>query len=348
LKTEKTSLAEAKTKTFIGSPGFDRILAVLVYCFVGGLFVDGWAHAHGRVDNTFFTPWHAILYSGYFACAICLIGVTLVNHSRGYSWQKSIPQGYALSLFGAPLFITAGAGDLVWHTLFGFEVGIEPLLSPSHLLLAFSASLMITGPLRSTWLRATPNINQNWSTLLPALLSLSAFLAVLTFFTEFVHPTVYTSLVTNEFADGAKARGVGAILLQTILLMGTLMIVMRRWRMPLGSFTLLITLNVAFMTVLTDSYILIPAAFVTGILADILFWRLRPSSENVGALRIFAFVVPVVYYLLYFAALGLTEGISWSIHLWLGSTVMAGVASMLLSYLLVAPKGPMSDTPIAE
>jgi hypothetical protein len=28
---------------------------------VGGIFLDGWAHAHGRVDESLFTPWHAVL-----------------------------------------------------------------------------------------------------------------------------------------------------------------------------------------------------------------------------------------------------------------------------------------------
>jgi len=31
---------------------------------------------------------------------------------------------------------------------------------------------------------------------------------------------------------------------------------------------------------------------------------------------------------------------NWSIDLWLGSSVMAGMASLLLSYLLVPPEGP--------
>jgi hypothetical protein len=37
--------------------------------FVAGLYLDGWAHNHGKVDNTFFTPWHAVFYSGYVAIA---------------------------------------------------------------------------------------------------------------------------------------------------------------------------------------------------------------------------------------------------------------------------------------
>src|SRR6266566_3590952 len=45
---------------------FDWIVVLLEAWWVGGLFVDGWAHEHGKVDQSFFTPWHAILYSGFF------------------------------------------------------------------------------------------------------------------------------------------------------------------------------------------------------------------------------------------------------------------------------------------
>jgi hypothetical protein len=56
------------------TPGIDWIMTVLSAVFISGLFLDGWAHTHGRVDETFFTPWHAVLYGGYLACAVVLLG----------------------------------------------------------------------------------------------------------------------------------------------------------------------------------------------------------------------------------------------------------------------------------
>src|SRR5215467_3335240 len=102
-------------------------LALFLVC---GLYLDGWAHGHGKVDKSFFTPWHGVLYSMFFVSAIILWATLYRNHARGYAWSKAIPSGYGLSLIATPLFIMAGAADLVWHTLFGFEVGIETLLSP--------------------------------------------------------------------------------------------------------------------------------------------------------------------------------------------------------------------------
>ncbi len=334
------STVQVKKATYVGGLRFDWLMALLSIWFVSGLFIDGWAHAHGAVDNTFFTPWHAILYSGYGVTALALIVATIVNHQRGRAWIQAIPRGYELSLLGVPLFVVGGVGDLIWHTLFGFEVGIEPLLSPTHLMLACAGLLMMSGALRSIWLRNVPEDQQNWRTLFPALLSLLVVFSVLTFFTSYAHPVIDTWLVTNALDDSSKSRGVIAIMFATVMMMGVVLLALRRWRLPVGSMTLLIALNAALMTVFADTYILIPGALLAGIVADVLLWRLKPSAQNVGALRIFAFLVPLTFFLFYFATLGLTTGISWTIHLWLGSSLITGVLGLFVSYLVVAPQGP--------
>ncbi len=50
--------------------------------------------------------------------------------------------------------------------------------------------------------------------------------------------------------------------------------------------------------------------------------------------------MPVVLYLLYFLTLKLTSGVNWTIHLWLGTTFVAGMTGFLLSFLLVPPVVP--------
>src|SRR5262249_28162803 len=57
-----------------GNCAFDWAAAILSGAFIGGVFLDGWAHTHGRVDDTFFTPWHAILYAAFLALATLLVG----------------------------------------------------------------------------------------------------------------------------------------------------------------------------------------------------------------------------------------------------------------------------------
>jgi uncharacterized membrane protein YhhN len=115
---------------------------------------------------------------------------------------------------------------------------------------------------------------------------------------------------------------------------------LRGWRgatLPVGSLTLILTLNAALMSVLQDQYRLIPAAIVAGLLGDLVLWRVRPSLQRPASVRLFAFFVPVIFYSCYMLTLQLTGGIGWSIHLWLGTIVVAGIVGLLLSYLVLPP-----------
>ena len=343
MATTVQSLAEATPREIPQkSLKFDRLMVILVCWFVGGLFIDGWAHNHGLVDKTFFTPWHALLYSGYAANAAVLLVTVLRNHLRGQPWSEAIPDGYQLALLGVPIFAIAGVGDLVWHTLFGFEVGIEPLLSPTHLLLAFSGFLIMSGPLRAALRRPLPAEKQTWATLLPAILSMTAVFSVFTFFTSFVNPFVQTWTLQATY-DGGKELGAGSILLLAAIQMGFVLVALRRWRLPLGTLTFVFTVNVALMGVFKDNYPLIPSATVAGLIADILLWWSQPSLARLDALRFFAFSVPVAFFLCYFIPIILTVGITWKIHLWLGSCIMAGLVGLGLSYVMAPPKS--AETP---
>jgi hypothetical protein len=254
-----------------------------------------------------------------------------------------VPGGYELSLLGVPLFLIGGIGDLIWHTLFGFEVGIAPLLSPTHLVLATSGMLIMSGPMRAVWRRAENKEMGRWAMQLPALLSLLAVFSVLTFFTSFASPLTHGFLLTNPYSGRNGSWGAASILLQAAVLMGTILLALRRWRLPLGTLTLFFTLNVALMNLLNQYYLLAPvvAAAVAGVIGDLLLWRLQPSAKRQDVLRLFAFTVPVIYYLSYFASITLTgNAITWTIHLWLGVVVMSGCESLLMSYLLVPPAIP--------
>src|SRR6185437_12801001 len=83
---------------------FDTMMIIFSCWFMGGLFLDGWAHTHIPRLETFFTPWHAVLYSGYLSVALFLLVAMYRNHMRGYAWSRALPSGYELSLLGAGIF----------------------------------------------------------------------------------------------------------------------------------------------------------------------------------------------------------------------------------------------------
>jgi hypothetical protein len=80
-------------------------------------------------------------------------------------------------------------------------------------------------------------------------------------------------------------------------------------------------------------------AIINGLLIDGLNLALKPSVDRVTALRLFAFLVPVVTESIYFFAIQILHGIAWVVHLWAGSIVLAGVVGLFLSYLLVPLSG---------
>src|SRR5690349_11312671 len=122
----------------------DLLVSVLTFYFLCGLFLDGWAHNHGRVDNTFLTPWHAVLYSGFGLVGAVFVGTQFMNVLKGHIWTRALPKGYGIGLLGIVLFGFGGGFDFVWHSIFGFEANIQALLSPAHLLLATGALLFAT------------------------------------------------------------------------------------------------------------------------------------------------------------------------------------------------------------
>jgi len=333
-----STVGAQKEAQVAGGRGFDWAAVALGSVFAGGVYLDGWAHNHGKVDNTFFTIWHAALYSGYALYAAFLVVSMVRNHARGYEWQRALPAGYEASLLGAIVFAVGGVGDLIWHTIFGVETNTAALLSPTHLILALGLVLMVGGPLRAAWLRWPHGSAPGFTALAPASVAATLILATLAFFTQFAHPLVDALAGASPITgSGDASMGVAAILLQAALLAGMVLLLVRQWTLPFGTLTLMFTLSAVLISFMHDQGRFIPAAFAAWLVCDLLLRVARPSEQRVGAFRLFAFAVPVIFYAFYYVVLALTEGVGWVIHLWAGSIVMAGVVGLLLSYLAAPP-----------
>jgi len=168
---------------------FDWLMSGMSIVVIGGFFLDLWAHEHDRVDDSFFTPWHAVMYAGVAGFGIALVVKGWTNRRAGASWSAALPVGYRLSLLGVALFLIGGVFDLAWHMLFGIEVTVDALFSPSHLVLAGAGLMMLTGPLRRAWNVGAPTRFPHW---IPWVLSLTATFTMLTAFTQYAHPATDT------------------------------------------------------------------------------------------------------------------------------------------------------------
>src|SRR5688572_21286684 len=180
---------------------YDWAVTALSAWLVGGLYLDVWAHNHDAGVESFFTPWHAVFYSGFLAVAAYLLGTWVKNIGRGYSWKRAVPRGYTLSLLGVAIFAAGGLFDMLWHLAFGVEVSVEALLSPSHLLLALGIVLIVSGPFRAAWKR-TAGTPTGLVALLPMLLSITFVLSVFAGLTEYAHP--FVDLWAAQRPEGAR------------------------------------------------------------------------------------------------------------------------------------------------
>jgi hypothetical protein len=160
------------------------LLSALVMC---GILVDAWAHSHGLVDQTFLTPWHALLYGSMALNGLVLLAAGLIGLRAGYPLRRALPEGYWTAALGVVVFLVAGGLDLVWHTIFGIETNITGFLSPTHLLLALGGAMVMTGPVRS--IAAQYGLGAGgWRLIGPAVLGTWALLSLFGFFLNYAQP----------------------------------------------------------------------------------------------------------------------------------------------------------------
>jgi hypothetical protein len=339
----------------IASSRFEWSVALFSTWFVVGLYSDGWAHIRELAEN-FFTPWHAILYTGVLGVAGTLALSAWHARQQGHPWARALPAGYGLSAWGIFVFAIAGGLDLLWHNEFGIEVALEALYSPPHLMLATGGVLITTGPLRGAWQAVGESVGARWR----AVLSATLLLAIITFFTSESHPVVHPwssqefrpkALDAEELAlpspaagglgtrDLTQMLGIAGIVLQSAALMGTILLLVRRWgsELPLGWLTLTLAAGAAGGSIFHSTWWAATPALCAGIAADILYLALKPRAERTQRMRVFGIGVPAVFYAGYFVTLIVTGGVWWSLPLWTGGIFLAGAVGLLVSYLVFPP-----------
>ena len=316
---------------------FDRYFVACCAWILIGVFVDGWAHANGATDDTFFTPWHAVLYSGFLAAAGFTSLSTWINYQRGFRQWQLLPAGYELTLLGLILFGIGGFGDMIWHELFGVEADLEAITSPTHLLLAVALGLVVSGPVRAAWLRR----GRRPKAPLTLTFALTFLLTAIGVLTLYAHPLVQPYVSSNIERDQQLAMA--SILLQTGVLMAIVFMAIRRWDLPPGTFLVAFAIHAALLSVINRNYPIIVVMVIAGAATDLLNVYLQPARREGWRLRLFAFLVPVSVYLPYFLLYHYLGTVRWIIHLWAGAIMLSGIAGWLISFLMWPPPLPQPE-----
>lgn len=330
-----TRPAVAPDRSGVGDP-FSLQVALLGIVFAIGIHVDGWAHNHGRVDESFFTPWHAILYGTYFVVAFTVLRRVLDARAGGASWGEAVPPGYGATLVGIGVFFAGGVGDMLWHMAFGVEESLEALLSPTHLILATGGVLMATGP----FVAGTRSRAPGWRGAAPAVFTSVALLSFIGFMTQYMHPMSNLWPLAGWQAgvpgagDVAAALGAAGFIWYAAVLTSVVLVLERLGSLPTGAAALLIAGSAAFAVTQGDHYWLTLPAVGAAIVVEALRPRL---PETRFGYRMLAFAIPAIPVAAHLAALSLAFETDWSIHLLAGTPVMTGLVGVLVSLAIVPP-----------
>ena len=297
-----------------------------------GLYLDGWAHASEKPES-FFTPWHGVLYSGFVA-ALAWFAVEALRQGRGAA--SALSPADRLAGLGLAIFAAGAVADGVWHEVFGVEVDLEALLSPTHLLLLIGGFLMVTAPVRAAAEDPTEDA-RSLRAFLPTAVCMTLGAALVSFFTIYLSAFdegtgFYWARGGEDTRELVEIAGVGAVLVSNLVLLAPVLFALRRWRTPFGTFTLLFTVVGGSMAAIEtfDRVELAGAAVLGGVTADLL---VRRGSST----RLVAALVPLVTWSAYFVVVELTIGVEFAAELVAGSVVLA-VVSTLLFASLTAPR----------
>ncbi|WP_369047129.1 hypothetical protein [Sinomonas sp. P10A9] len=311
-----------------------------------GTYIDGWAHNNLHDLETFFTPWHAVLYSGFAACAVWIGLLVWRRRVPGVPWRGAVPAGYGAAAAGVVLFLVSGAADFTWHTVFGIEQDIKALFSPSHLGLAAGGFLILGAPFAAA--AHSPEARSR-ARLVPAVVSamlcgmVGAF--ILQEFAVYArHGLVQTYGGTSggqHVASSAPSSSIivafGSFLVSTATLFIPLLLLSVRWRVRAWLAAVLAAVpSVALqaMVAFRDGW-LVGAAAVGGLLVGVVWATARPRPERPGRLLTALAIAPVVFWGPYFGAVALRDGaLTFSPELWGGMLVWTGLEMLALTALV--------------
>lgn len=330
------------TRADARNPRLDTLIGLFSLWISFSFFIDAWAHENEPVE-TFFTPSHGLIYGGMAALAGTL-----------FFMRKRIPSDYRLPLLGIPIFLIGGAADLVWHTLYGIETGIDIVLSPTHETIGFGLLLVASGPIISA-VRHRGEM-RTLRDQLPFILSLAAWLEMVHFATSYAlqphaammdappsstgfSPDYFTALAITYYKLGG---GIVILLLQMFIMASFTLFAATRLDLRPGALTLLLVLGNTMATVpFTNHTPLLAATFLmslfAGICGDAAIARSRRTG-GMGSYRLAGTVVPPVYVATYFVVTHATGGVWWDWDVQTSMVIFAAVIGFGLGALIVPPQ----------
>lgn len=308
----------------------ERLFTLLAGWLMTGVFLDAWAHI-SRLPDSFWTPWHGVLYSGLLACGVFLF---LARYAQPDA--AVLPRGYDLSVVGFGVAALGGVADAIWHTVFGVEFDVEAAVSPSHLIVAAGILLVVTGPMRAAWERRQFGV----PAALSALYGVSILAVILDYANPFTRAFGAMPVLSRE-PQLDQTVALFSFTLYGAILAGFLLLTLRRIRVAPAWLGAIVGANMIAMVLVNGplhpeaTNALLAVALLSAVLLALIAAALRPDPERASAIRAFAFLVPAASYSVYAIVVTIAFGTLWSPTFWTGLIATGGLAGLLLSSLAI-------------
>ncbi|NUT34026.1 MAG: hypothetical protein HOV79_13240 [Hamadaea sp.] len=310
------------------------IVAAFSLTAIGGLYLDGWAHSNRPELETFFTPWHGVLYSGFLLTAayVVLLGVRLGGRAAGpQAWWRALPTAYRTALVGVAVFAAGGAGDMLWHELLGIETGVDALLSPTHLVLLVGGMLLFS----SASVAAARDYTGRPAGIAAIALSTAAVGGAAAFFLSYLQvfrwPRAMQHYVPNSDSELGAILGFGGYLANTAAIVVAVLLLRRLLDTPPPG---VLTGVVAVVAVGGGAFseFAYPLPIVTAVLgaalADVVLAVVPWPWDRwlvLGALA------PAAVWTGQLLGVAMSVGIGWTVELWAGVVALCALAGLSLA-----------------
>ena len=324
---------------------------------ISGLFLDGWAHRNQKPE-TFFSPWHGILYSGFTASALWMLYVIRRHQRPGVPWRTTLPVGYGFRAAGVGVFGVAAVADLIWHTIFGIEVDIEALLSPSHLLLLTGGLLMSVGPIISTFARE-PEQKPTWSSMGTVVGTVGFITSLMQFFIMYLSPFdswVFTKdqdrTALNEggrwLQQAVVIRNVAHILLFTVFMVLPTLWLVRNVKLPRGAFLTVWFLPTVLQSLLDSfqGWQRLAGSLAAALVAEALWPRFSTHGNGQPPVALLTALLGAMSFITWiglFATMRASNTLAWQAELWFGVPTLAALLSALIVLSTTSVSNHQSD-----
>ncbi|GIF14515.1 hypothetical protein [Actinoplanes teichomyceticus] len=319
------------------------VLLLASVWLVIGLQLDAYAHATTPELETFWTPWHGVLYSGIAACGFTLLGILRPRLPAIPTYRSllALPNALRIPLAGMAALLAGGGMDTLWHNLFGIEKRLEIFVSPSHELIILGMVLVAMGP--ALMLATAPGRTLGAGG--AVLVTVAALFAVLPLHIYSLHAT---ALGIRHLGSGGEdplvfstdAQLVHGYLVSTVLLLAPIVLIGRRWRLPVGLPATLVAVPALLMHLMFDSDAPWWPQLTVALAAPVTELALRVANRmatlpvNGRWIALGLIAPPVVWGAVLLVGQIRTGSVGWNVHMVSGLltlTAFAGAATVLVT-----------------